>query len=162
MLNSEQLGPEEFRFGTSTDQWRHKAAVPKEGTVANSTALEVFGLQASGLDFLLSDRAPPLIDQERRGWRSLIGPCCSCGEISEGSEELLHLLLEEDVSFLCILMGPLGVSEPNLQHVTFFLLLVQLLLKLVYLGLVLRTGLLQTKRENNKRVNNLDFFQDHT
>lgn len=159
MLNSEQLGPEEFRFGTSTDQWRHKAAVPKEGTVANSTALEVFGLQASGLDFLLSDRAPPLIDQERRGGPGLIGPCCSCGEISEGSEELFHLLLEEDVSFLCILMGPLGVSESNLQHLTLFLLLVQLLLKLVYLGLVLRTGLLQTKRENNKRVNNLDFLK---
>lgn len=66
MLNSEQLGPEEFRFGTSTGQWRHKAAVPKEGTVANSTALEVFGLQASGLDFLLSDQAP-LIDQEGPG-----------------------------------------------------------------------------------------------
>lgn len=62
MLNSEQLGPEKFRFGTSTDQWRHKAAVPKEGTVANSTALEVFGLQASGLNFLPSDQAPPLID----------------------------------------------------------------------------------------------------
>lgn len=65
MLHSEQLGPEEFRFGTSTDQWRHKAAVPKEGTMANSTALEVFGLQASGLDFLPSDQASPLVDRVR-------------------------------------------------------------------------------------------------
>lgn len=157
MLNSEQLGPEDLRFGTCTDQWRHKVAVPKEGTVVNITALEVFGLQASGLDFLLSGRAPLLIDQVGRGWCGLVGPCCSCGEISKGSEELFHLLLEEDVSFLCILMGPLRVSEPDFQHVTLFLLLVQLLFKLAYLGSVLGTGLLQTERENNQ-IHNLDYI----
>lgn len=50
MVKSELLGPGEFMFGTGTDQWRHKTAVLK-GTMANSTALEVFGLQSFGAGF---------------------------------------------------------------------------------------------------------------
>lgn len=119
--------------------------------MVNITALEVFGLQASGLDFLLSGQAPLLIDQAGPGWRVLIGPCCSCGEIPKGPEELFHLLLEEDVSFLGILMGPLRVSEPDFQHVALFLFLVQLLFKLAQLGSVLGTGLLQTERKKTKQ-----------
>lgn len=69
MLNSEQLGPEEFKFGTCTDQWRHKVAVPKEGTVVNITALEVFGLQASGLGFLQWSSSSS--DRPGRPWLAL-------------------------------------------------------------------------------------------
>lgn len=78
------------------------------------------------------------MNQMKAGWSHLVGPCCSCGQISEGLEELLHFFLEENVSVLCVLMCPLRVPEPDLQHVELLFLLVQLLLKAVYLGLVLR------------------------
>ena len=83
------------------------------------------------------------MDQVKAGLSGLVGPRCTCSQISQGFEELLHLLLEENVSALCILMCPLRVPESDLQHVELLLLLVQLLLQSVYLGLVFIAGLLQ-------------------
>lgn len=90
----------------------------------------------------------------KAGWSGLVGPCCACGQISKGFEELLHLFLEENVSVLCVLMCPLRVPESDLQHVKLLLLLVQLLLEAVYLGLVLGTGLLQPQGREEEVMNN--------
>lgn len=82
--------------------------------MASSTAVEVFGLQ-SGLADLPSNRAPrPLMDQMKAGWFGLVGPCCPCGQIPKGFEELLHFLLQENVSVFCVLMRPLRVPESDL------------------------------------------------
>lgn len=83
------------------------------------------------------------MDLMKAGWSGLGGPCCSCGQISKGFEELLHLFLQEVVSVLCVLMCPLRVPVSDLKHLKLLLLLVQLLLEAVDLGLVLRTRLLQ-------------------
>lgn len=94
------------------------------------------------------------MDQMKAGWFGLVGPCCTGGQISKGFEELLHLLLEENVAVLCVLMCPLRVPESDLQHVKLLLLLVQLLLEAVHLGLVLRTGLLQPQRREEEIITN--------
>lgn len=79
--------------------------------MASWTAREVFGLQkALGLE----DGSPKsgcssllLTDQTKRAGFHLVGLRRSRGQISEGFEELLHLLLEENVPRLRIFVSPL-------------------------------------------------------
>lgn len=93
--------------------------------MANSTCLEVFGLQSFELTGCPSNQAPPpLMDQVKAGWSCLFGPCCSCGQISQGFEKLLHFFLEEKVSVLGVLMCPLRVPKSDLQHLKLLFLLV--------------------------------------
>lgn len=145
MVKWEVLGPEEFLFGTGTGQCRHKTDVLKRTRWQVVLHSRYLVFKALGLAGPPSNRVPPLpqMDQVKAGWSGLVGPWCTCSQISQGFEELLHLLLEESVSVLCILMCPLRVPESDLQHLELLLLLVQLLLKSVYLVLVFTTGLLQ-------------------
>lgn len=47
-------------------------------------------------------------------------------QVAEGGEELFHLLLQHFVSLFRIVLGSLGVSQLDLHHGVFLLLLVQL------------------------------------
>ena len=150
----EVLDPEELSLGTGIVQCKHKNAILKR--IWWQVALEVFGLQSFGTGwssqlFKLFLLPPPLMDQVMAAWSDLVGLCCSCRQISEGFEEVLHLLLEEDVSVLCIFICSLWIPESDLQHVELLLLLVQLLLEAVYLGLVLRAGLLQPQGKDKRK-----------
>lgn len=84
--------------------------------MARCTALEVFGLQkALGLDLFPQKSSCPSSDRaDETDWFRLVGLRSSCGQISKGIEELLHLLLEENVPRLCVFVSPLRVPEPDL------------------------------------------------
>lgn len=59
---------------------------------------------------------------------------CPQSQISQCGEEFLHLLLQETVAGLRILVGTLCIPQLDLQHLVLLALLLQLLLQLLHLS----------------------------
>lgn len=73
------------------------------------------------------------------------------GEVAEGGEELLHLLLQDLVAPLGVVLGALAVAQLDLRHGVLLPLLVQLFVEAQHLRLQLQVALLQAGKEAKRR-----------